>query len=146
MVRSCRCTHSSKSEGNLHSSSIEEQRSNTFFPNVADNIEADGWIVTPSLLQNLNQVRPTKLWGVYTKLKIFNMTVEVEVVVAAEAVSKRKGNPKVDDAAEVGVAAVVADNVVVAVVVDNVGVVVVKIAQLVPENDLPLVSVAVHGT
>ncbi|GJZ50117.1 hypothetical protein Tco_0604307 [Tanacetum coccineum] len=127
VVRSCRCTHSSKSEGSLRSSSIEEQRSNTFFPNVADNIEADGllvrrhkdeedkrlvsvlnevsgadahiwkevmknihvdadklpkkigeadgWIVTPiSLLQNLNQVRPTKLWGVYTKLKIFNMT------------------------------------------------------------------------
>ncbi|GJV30120.1 hypothetical protein Tco_1386568 [Tanacetum coccineum] len=35
----------------------------------------DGWIMTPiSLLQNLNQLRPTRLWGVYTKLKIFNMT------------------------------------------------------------------------
>ncbi|GKE03141.1 hypothetical protein Tco_1391124, partial [Tanacetum coccineum] len=34
----------------------------------------NGWIVTPiSLLQNLNQVRPTSLWGVYTKVEIFNM-------------------------------------------------------------------------
>lgn len=38
-------------------------------------MQADGWIVTPiSLLQNPNQVRPTRFWGVYTKLKIFNMT------------------------------------------------------------------------
>ncbi|GKD19625.1 hypothetical protein Tco_1208783 [Tanacetum coccineum] len=46
--------------------------------------EADGWIMTPiSLLQNLNQLRPTRLWGVYTKLKIFNMTCY------------KKGNPTV---------------------------------------------------
>ncbi|GJV77765.1 hypothetical protein Tco_1509349 [Tanacetum coccineum] len=44
----------------------------------------DGWIMTPiSLLQNLNQLRPTRLWGVYTKLKIFNMTCY------------KKGNPTV---------------------------------------------------
>ncbi|GJX42369.1 inositol phosphorylceramide glucuronosyltransferase 1 [Tanacetum coccineum] len=42
---------------------------------------ADGWIVTPiSLLQNPNQVRPTRFWGVYTKLKIFNMTDYKKVV------------------------------------------------------------------
>ena len=27
-----------------------------------------------SLLANPNQVRPKRFWGVYTKLKIFNMT------------------------------------------------------------------------
>ncbi|CAI0433754.1 unnamed protein product [Linum tenue] len=38
-------------------------------------LEADGWMVeTISLLANPNQVRPTRFWGVYTKLKIFNMT------------------------------------------------------------------------
>ncbi|KAJ0731683.1 putative glucuronosyltransferase [Helianthus annuus] len=38
-------------------------------------LQADGWIVTPiSLLENPNQVRPTRFWGVYTKLRIFNMT------------------------------------------------------------------------
>lgn len=37
--------------------------------------QADGWIVDHiSLLANPNQVRPTRFWGVYTKLKIFNMT------------------------------------------------------------------------
>nr|GEU46967.1 UBN2 domain-containing protein [Tanacetum cinerariifolium] len=39
MVRSCRCTHSLESKGSLRSSSVEEQRSNTFFPNVAGNIK-----------------------------------------------------------------------------------------------------------
>ncbi|KAF2287549.1 hypothetical protein GH714_001242 [Hevea brasiliensis] len=38
-------------------------------------LEADGWIVEKiSLLANPNQVRPKRFWGVYTKLKIFNMT------------------------------------------------------------------------
>lgn len=38
-------------------------------------MQADGWIVnTISLLENPNQIRPTRFWGVYTKLKIFNMT------------------------------------------------------------------------
>ncbi|XP_042513003.1 inositol phosphorylceramide glucuronosyltransferase 1-like [Macadamia integrifolia] len=38
-------------------------------------LKADGWIVeTISLLANPNQVRPTRFWGVYTKLKIFNLT------------------------------------------------------------------------
>ncbi|THG00890.1 hypothetical protein TEA_026259 [Camellia sinensis var. sinensis] len=38
-------------------------------------LQADGWIVKLiSLLANPNQVRPTRFWGVYTKLKIFNMT------------------------------------------------------------------------
>lgn len=38
-------------------------------------MQADGWIVEMiSLLENPNQVRPTRFWGVYTKLKIFNMT------------------------------------------------------------------------
>lgn len=38
-------------------------------------MQADGWIVkTISLLENPNQVRPSRFWGVYTKLKIFNMT------------------------------------------------------------------------
>jgi hypothetical protein len=37
--------------------------------------QADGWIVNRiSLLANPNQVRPKRFWGVYTKLKIFNMT------------------------------------------------------------------------
>ncbi|KAL3629085.1 Inositol phosphorylceramide glucuronosyltransferase 1 [Castilleja foliolosa] len=41
----------------------------------------DGWIVmTISLLENPNQVRPTRFWGVYTKLKIFNMTNYKKVV------------------------------------------------------------------
>ncbi|XP_024989146.1 inositol phosphorylceramide glucuronosyltransferase 1-like [Cynara cardunculus var. scolymus] len=44
-------------------------------------LQADGWIVTPiSLLENPNQVRPTRFWGVYTKLKIFNMTDYKKVV------------------------------------------------------------------
>ncbi|XP_071732566.1 inositol phosphorylceramide glucuronosyltransferase 1 [Rutidosis leptorrhynchoides] len=44
-------------------------------------IKADGWIVTPiTLLENPNQVRPTRFWGVYTKLKIFNMTDYKKVV------------------------------------------------------------------
>ncbi|XP_051137172.1 inositol phosphorylceramide glucuronosyltransferase 1 [Andrographis paniculata] len=38
-------------------------------------LQADGWIVkTISLLENPNQLHPTRFWGVYTKLKIFNMT------------------------------------------------------------------------
>nr|XP_043613093.1 inositol phosphorylceramide glucuronosyltransferase 1-like [Erigeron canadensis] len=50
--------------------------------NYAKNLlKADGWIVTPiSLLNNPNQVRPTRFWGVYTKLKIFNMTDYKKVV------------------------------------------------------------------
>ncbi|CAN1335189.1 Inositol phosphorylceramide glucuronosyltransferase 1 [Linum perenne] len=44
-------------------------------------LEADGWMVeTISLLANPNQVRPTRFWGVYTKLKIFNMTNYQKVV------------------------------------------------------------------
>ncbi|MBA0654165.1 hypothetical protein Goklo_021230 [Gossypium klotzschianum] len=44
-------------------------------------LEADGWIVENiSLLVNPNQVRPKRLWGVYTKLKIFNMTNYKKVV------------------------------------------------------------------
>ncbi|KAJ0771385.1 putative glucuronosyltransferase [Helianthus annuus] len=44
-------------------------------------LQADGWIVTPiSLLENPNQVRPTRFWGVYTKLRIFNMTDYEKVV------------------------------------------------------------------
>ncbi|XP_043710346.1 inositol phosphorylceramide glucuronosyltransferase 1-like isoform X1 [Telopea speciosissima] len=44
-------------------------------------LEADGWIVqTISLLANPNQVRPTRFWGVYTKLKIFNLTNYKKVV------------------------------------------------------------------
>ncbi|KAJ6360042.1 hypothetical protein OIU85_004813 [Salix viminalis] len=42
---------------------------------------ADGWIVEKiSLLANPNQVRPKRFWGVYTKLKIFNMTNYKKVV------------------------------------------------------------------
>ncbi|KAI4350072.1 hypothetical protein L6164_010596 [Bauhinia variegata] len=38
-------------------------------------LQADGWIVEKiSLLANPNQIRPKRFWGVYTKLKIFNMT------------------------------------------------------------------------
>ncbi|GJU95160.1 inositol phosphorylceramide glucuronosyltransferase 1 [Tanacetum coccineum] len=44
-------------------------------------LQAEGWIVkTISLLENPNQVRPTRFWGVYTKLKIFNMTDYEKVV------------------------------------------------------------------
>ncbi|KAJ4833365.1 Inositol phosphorylceramide glucuronosyltransferase 1 [Turnera subulata] len=44
-------------------------------------LEADGWIVEMiSLLANPNQVRPKRFWGVYTKLKIFNMTNYKKVV------------------------------------------------------------------
>ncbi|KAL3834048.1 hypothetical protein ACJIZ3_008784 [Penstemon smallii] len=44
-------------------------------------LQADGWIVkTISLLENPNHVRPSRFWGVYTKLKIFNMTNYQKVV------------------------------------------------------------------
>lgn len=44
-------------------------------------LQADGWIVEKiSLLANPNQVRPKRFWGVYTKLKIFNMTTYKKVV------------------------------------------------------------------
>ncbi|KAB1202914.1 putative glucuronosyltransferase PGSIP6 [Morella rubra] len=44
-------------------------------------LQADGWIVEKiSLLVNPNQVRPKRFWGVYTKLKIFNMTNYKKVV------------------------------------------------------------------
>ncbi|XP_059665764.1 inositol phosphorylceramide glucuronosyltransferase 1 [Cornus florida] len=44
-------------------------------------LKADGWIVELiSLLANPNQVRPERFWGVYTKLKIFNMTNYKKVV------------------------------------------------------------------
>ncbi|XP_010922963.1 inositol phosphorylceramide glucuronosyltransferase 1 [Elaeis guineensis] len=44
-------------------------------------LRADGWIVEPiSLLANPNQVRPKRFWGVYTKLKIFNLTSYRKVV------------------------------------------------------------------
>ncbi|PHT48847.1 Inositol phosphorylceramide glucuronosyltransferase 1 [Capsicum baccatum] len=46
-----------------------------------DLLRADGWIVEKiSLLSNPNQVRPTRFWGVYTKLKVFNMTKYKKVV------------------------------------------------------------------
>jgi len=38
-------------------------------------VQADGWLVEKiSLLANPNQVRPKRFWGVYTKLKVFNLT------------------------------------------------------------------------
>lgn len=44
-------------------------------------LEADGWIVQRiELLANPNSNRPTRFWGVYTKLKIFNMTDYHKVV------------------------------------------------------------------
>lgn len=44
-------------------------------------LQADGWIVELiSLLENPNHVRPKRFWGVYTKLKIFNMTNYKKVV------------------------------------------------------------------
>uniref|UniRef100_A0A0D3FXZ4 Hexosyltransferase n=1 Tax=Oryza barthii TaxID=65489 RepID=A0A0D3FXZ4_9ORYZ len=44
-------------------------------------LQADGWIVSHiTLLANPNQVRPKRFWGVYTKLKIFNMTSYRKVV------------------------------------------------------------------
>ncbi|KFK26089.1 hypothetical protein AALP_AA8G201300 [Arabis alpina] len=44
-------------------------------------LKADGWKVEKiSLLANPNQVHPTRFWGVYTKLKIFNMTDYKKVV------------------------------------------------------------------
>lgn len=44
-------------------------------------LQADGWIVQHiSLLANPNQVRPKRFWGVYTKLKIFNLTGYKKVV------------------------------------------------------------------
>ncbi|KAI4338619.1 hypothetical protein MLD38_023655 [Melastoma candidum] len=46
-----------------------------------DLLQADGWIVEKiSLLANPNRVRPTRFWGVYTKLKIFNLTNYKKVV------------------------------------------------------------------
>ncbi|KAK4371364.1 hypothetical protein RND71_010839 [Anisodus tanguticus] len=44
-------------------------------------LKADGWLVEKiSLLANPNQVRPRRFWGVYTKLKVFNMTSYKKVV------------------------------------------------------------------
>ncbi|KAK1260842.1 putative glucuronosyltransferase PGSIP6 [Acorus gramineus] len=44
-------------------------------------LQADGWMVEKiSLLANPNQIRPKRFWGVYTKLKIFNMTNYKKVV------------------------------------------------------------------
>ncbi|XP_050222061.1 inositol phosphorylceramide glucuronosyltransferase 1 [Mercurialis annua] len=44
-------------------------------------LDADGWIVEKiSLLANPNQKRPKRFWGVYTKLKIFQMTNYSKVV------------------------------------------------------------------
>ncbi|TVU00435.1 hypothetical protein EJB05_54145 [Eragrostis curvula] len=44
-------------------------------------LQADGWIVNRiTLLANPNQIRPKRFWGVYTKLKIFNMTSYKKVV------------------------------------------------------------------
>ncbi|KAG2243590.1 hypothetical protein Bca52824_094567 [Brassica carinata] len=44
-------------------------------------LKADGWKVEKiSLLANPNQVHPKRFWGVYTKLKIFNMTDYKKVV------------------------------------------------------------------
>ncbi|GMP22183.1 hypothetical protein CsSME_00000313 [Camellia sinensis var. sinensis] len=44
-------------------------------------LQADDWIVELiSLLANPNQIRPKRFWGVYTKLKIFNMTNYKKVV------------------------------------------------------------------
>lgn len=44
-------------------------------------LEADGWIVERiELLANPNSKRPKRFWGVYTKLKIFNMTNYRKVV------------------------------------------------------------------
>ncbi|XP_072988806.1 inositol phosphorylceramide glucuronosyltransferase 1 [Typha latifolia] len=44
-------------------------------------LKADGWKMEHiSLLANPNNVRPKRFWGVYTKLKIFNMTRYKKVV------------------------------------------------------------------
>lgn len=50
--------------------------------NFAKNLlRADGWIVEQiTLLANPNRVRPKRFWGVYTKLKVFNMTNYKKVV------------------------------------------------------------------
>ncbi|KAI5073588.1 hypothetical protein GOP47_0011601 [Adiantum capillus-veneris] len=44
-------------------------------------LQADGWIIERiELLANPNSKRPKRFWGVYTKLKIFNMTNYKKVV------------------------------------------------------------------
>lgn len=44
-------------------------------------LQSDGWIVTPiTLLANPNLRRPKRFWGVYTKLKIFSLTMYKKVV------------------------------------------------------------------
>ncbi|KAL5770526.1 hypothetical protein ACOSP7_014680 [Xanthoceras sorbifolium] len=44
-------------------------------------LQADGWKIEEiSLLANPNQVRPKRFWGVYTKLKIFNLINYKKVV------------------------------------------------------------------
>eukprot|EP00850_Spirogloea_muscicola_P003223 SM000013S26392 [mRNA] locus=s13:183972:187291:- [translate_table: standard] len=44
-------------------------------------LEADGWLVERiSLVANPNRRRPARFWGVYTKLRIFNMTAYDKVV------------------------------------------------------------------
>lgn len=50
-------------------------------PRSADLLKADGWILEQiELLSNPNTKRPARFWGVYTKLKIFNMTQYQKVV------------------------------------------------------------------
>ncbi|KAL6651043.1 hypothetical protein ACP70R_009968 [Stipagrostis hirtigluma subsp. patula] len=50
-------------------------------------LEADGWIVNRiTLLANPNQVRPKRFWGVYTKLKIFNMTAYKKDTVVVKSI------------------------------------------------------------
>ncbi|CAL5322142.1 unnamed protein product [Camellia sinensis] len=58
------------------------QRGHYEYEVVAQLVEADDWIVELiSLLANPNQIRPKRFWGVYTKLKIFNMTNYKKVAV-----------------------------------------------------------------
>ncbi|CAL5208430.1 unnamed protein product [Lathyrus oleraceus] len=71
--KSIRDTRSSKDMVVLVSDGVSDYANNL--------LKADGWIVEKiSLLENPNQVRPKRFWGVYTKLKIFNMTDYKKVV------------------------------------------------------------------
>ncbi|GAU21889.1 hypothetical protein TSUD_33860, partial [Trifolium subterraneum] len=71
--KSIRDTRSNKDMVALVSDGVSDYANNL--------LKADGWIVEKiSLLENPNQVRPTRFWGVYTKLKIFNMTDYKKVV------------------------------------------------------------------
>nr|GEW79474.1 hypothetical protein [Tanacetum cinerariifolium] len=96
MVRPCRYTRSSESQGSLHSSTIEEQKSNTFFPNVADNIKV------PEIMHRGTEKKNRQLIETL-KQTIMALVYGITVVGSREQLKRRKHGATTTDVHSVAI-------------------------------------------